>query len=375
MSDLREDIRTLTESGLHPARTIRASLADTGKDAVGCFPIYTPEEIVYAGGFLPVGMWGGRTEITLADAYLQGFCCPIMKANLEYGLNGTYRFLKAVLIPTLCDTLKCVCENWKSAVPSIPMIGVAYPQARWTKAGKDYLISEYKRVRSDLEKATGRLIADAMVEEAFRLYEGYRASMREFTEAAKRHPVTIDAKTRHLLIKAGYFMDKARYTPIIRRITEGLNLAPAERFQGIRAIAVGLIGEPFEVLDILSENGIAIVNDDLAQESRQFRTPARAEGDVWERMAGLILDRKGCAFLCERKKTKGPMLIDMARRDEARAVIVMMMKFCDPEEFDYPIYKAQLEREGIPHLLLEVEQRPDSFEQLRTRIQSFAEML
>jgi benzoyl-CoA reductase/2-hydroxyglutaryl-CoA dehydratase subunit BcrC/BadD/HgdB len=294
---------------------------------------------------------------------------------LEYGLNGTYGFLKAVLIPTLCDTLKCVCENWKCAVPGIPMIGVSYPQARWTKAGKDYLISEYKRVRSDLEKATGRLIADAMVEEAFRLYEAYRASMREFTEAAKRHPVTIDAKTRHLIIKAGYFMDKARYTPIIRRITEGLNLAPAEPFQGIRAIVTGLVGEPCEVLDILRENGIAIADDDLAQESRQFRTPAREEGDVWERMAGLILDRKGCAFLCERKKTKGRMLIDMARRDEARAVIVMMMKFCDPEEFDYPIYKAQLEREGIPHLFLEVEQRLDSFEQLRTRIQSFAEML
>jgi benzoyl-CoA reductase/2-hydroxyglutaryl-CoA dehydratase subunit BcrC/BadD/HgdB len=375
MSDLREDIKTLTENGLHPARTIRASLADTGKDAVGCFPIYTPEEIVYAGGFLPVGMWGGRTEIKRADAYLQGFCCPIMKANMEYALDGTYGFLKAVLIPTLCDTLKCVCENWKSAVPGIPMIGVAYPQARWTKAGMDYLISEYKRVRADLEKATGRLIADAMVEEAFQLYEAYRASMREFAEAAKRHPVTIDAKTRHLIIKAGYYMDKARYTPIIRRITERLNLAPAESFQGIRAVVTGLVGEPFEVLDIMRENGIAVVSDDLAQEGRQFRTPARAGGDVWERMAGLIIDRKGCAFLCERKKTKGQMLIDMARRDKAQAVIIMMMKFCDPEEFDYPIYKVQLEREGIPHLLLEVEQRLDSFEQLRTRIQSFAEML
>jgi len=52
-----------------------------------------------------------------------------------------------------------------------------------------------------------------------------------------------------------------------------------------------------------------------------------------------------------------------------------MMKFCDPEEFDYPVYKAQLEAAGIPILYLEVDQQMESFEQIRTRIQSFAEMV
>ena len=52
-----------------------------------------------------------------------------------------------------------------------------------------------------------------------------------------------------------------------------------------------------------------------------------------------------------------------------------MMKFCDPEEFDYPIYKKELDDAGIPILYLEVDQQIDSFEQLRTRIQSYAEMI
>ena len=69
------------------------------------------------------------------------------------------------------------------------------------------------------------------------------------------------------------------------------------------------------------------------------------------------------------------MLIDMVKETGADAVVVCMMKFCDPEEFDYPIYKAQLEEAGIPMLYLELDQQIESFEQIRTRIQSFAEMV
>ena len=55
--------------------------------------------------------------------------------------------------------------------------------------------------------------------------------------------------------------------------------------------------------------------------------------------------------------------------------MIFMMKFCDPEEFDYPIYKKELEAAGIPMLYLEIDQQIDSFEQIRTRVQSFTEML
>ncbi|MFR4807757.1 MAG: 2-hydroxyacyl-CoA dehydratase [Peptostreptococcus anaerobius] len=44
------------------------------------------------------------------------------------------------------------------------------------------------------------------------------------------------------------------------------------------------------------------------------------------------------------------------------------MKFCDPEEYDYPIFKKDMEEDGLPHLLIEIEQGTTSIEQLRTRI-------
>ena len=92
-------------------------------------------------------------------------------------------------------------------------------------------------------------------------------------------------------------------------------------------------------------------------------------------MAWRIVDQRGCPFLYEKEKTRGQMLIDQVKNYHADAVVTLLMKFCDPDEFDYPIYKAELEKAKIPHLYLEVEQQMDSFGQIGTRIQSFAEML
>ena len=250
----KNTIKKLEEKALNPGKTIAESMKETGKDAVGCFPIHTPEEIVYAAGCLPVGMWGGKTEIKLADKYLQGFCCSIMRSNIEYAMKGTYDMLKAVIIPTFCDTLKCIVENMKIAVPNVPTIGMAYPQHRDLRVGVEFMVSEVKRVKDELEVILKKIITDDAVEKAFEVYEEYRKTMREFTEVASEHPEIIGAKTRHLIIKAGQYMDKAVYTKDVKEIIEGLKAEGPSTFKGTKVVVTGLLSEPVEVLEIFEQN-------------------------------------------------------------------------------------------------------------------------
>ena len=140
-------------------------------------------------------------------------------------------------------------------------------------------------------------------------------------------------------------------------------------------VITGLMAEPEAFLDIFTDYGYTFAADDLAHESRQFRVPARAEGSAIEKMAYRIIDLKGCTFFYEQNKSRLQILIDTVKRHKADAVIVCMMKFCDPDEFDYPIIKKELEEAGIPTLYVEIEQQMDTVEQLRTRLQSFAEMI
>lgn len=373
-NQITEIIADLEDAARHPNKTVRTSMENTGKRAVGFFPYYMPEEIIYAAGMLPVGLFGGQTEIKLADRYLQSFCCSIMRENLEQGIRGMYDFLDAVMIPTYCDTLKCVCENWKVAVPNIPLLPIVYPQNRKTDAGMRYMISEFERVKKELEKISGTEITEDKLAESLQIYEDYRKTMRQFTALAGDYPVTFNARTRHLIIKAAYFMDKKHYAERMKMLIKELQLLPCENPHGIKVVATGILTEPEIVLELFVENNIAIAADDLAQESRQFRTCTDKGETVFEKMAYRIAGQK-CSLLYDEAKTRGRLLIDLVKESKADGVVISMMKFCDPEEFDYPIYKKELEAANIPMLYLEIEQRIDSVEQMRTRIQSFAEML
>lgn len=71
---------------------------------------------------------GGRTELKLAKSYLPAFACPIMQANMELGLKGAYQGISAVIIPTMCDTLRCMTQNWRFGMKDIPMIPLCIPR-------------------------------------------------------------------------------------------------------------------------------------------------------------------------------------------------------------------------------------------------------
>lgn len=370
--DIIDELKAIAQA---PNLSVAKIKKESGKKVFGCFPIYTPEEIVYAAGAIPVGMWGGSTELSLVDKYLQAFCCSIMRSNMEYGMKGTYNILEGIMLPTFCDTLKCICENWKVAVPQLPILPIVYPQHRRIEAGLTYLKDELERVRGEIGSLLEVTITDEALENAFEVYEDYRSTMRTFVQMASEHPGIMDAATRHLIIKAGWFMDKKDYTAKIKQVITELKALERDNFKGTRVVATGLLAEPLEILSLLKKYDIAIVADDLAQESRQYRVPSRQEGSAIEKIAYRTVDQRGCTFLYEEEKSRGQMLIDMVKANKADAAIVFMMKFCDPEEFDYPVYKVELEAAGIPILYLEIEQQMDAFGQMETRIQSFAEML
>lgn len=374
MADLKNMIAQLEQVALEPAKAV-AGIKSEGKKVVGMFPLYLPEEIVYAAGMIPVGMWGGQTEIKLADRYLQSFCCSIIRADLEMGMRGTYNMLDGVIMATYCDTLKCVCEDWKVAVPQIPFIPMVYPQNRNIQPAIEYMKAEFSRVQAELEKIAGTTVTEEKLEAAWEVYEAYRAACRKFVKLVEKMPKTLNAKTRHLILKASWFMDKKVYTEKLNAIMEAIEAAPAEEFNGTKVVVEGIMTEPLALLDAFVENNVCIIADDLAHESRQFRTAGRTEGTVYERMAYRIADAKGDALLYEEMKTKGQFLIDLVKDSKADGVVVCMMKFCDPEEYDYPIFKVELEEAKVPMLYMEIEQKMDSVEPLKTRIQSFAEML
>ncbi len=367
---LNEYIGSLCEAAEHPAQTVRKSSEKTGKRVVGWVEPYAPEEIIYAAGCIPVGLWGGETEIMKARTYLPPFACSIMQSVMEFETNGTYDVLSAVLIPANCDTLKCFGQKWKAKCPVIPFV---HPQNRQTTAAVDFLRSEYDLIRMKLEGILEVSITDEKLSDAIILYNDYRSAMREFTSVAAQYPELITPIVRHKMIKASFFMDKAEYLAIIRRVTELLRLRKPQDWNGKKVVVTGLTLEPTAVLEIFEQFDLTVVADDLAQESRQFRTDVPYYGDPLKSLAKQWQNHSACSLAYDPYKGRIRHIMDLVKQNDADGVIIALMKFCDPEEYDVPIIMEACQKAGIPYLTIEIDQQATAYEQIRTRIQGFTE--
>ncbi len=62
-------------------------------------------------------------------------------------------------------------------------------------------------------------------------------------------------------------------------------------------------------------------------------------------------------MLYDPEKNVVVLIADMVKNTGADGVVYLLTKFCDPEEFDAPIVKKFLDREGIPSIIIEIDQQ------------------
>lgn len=375
MRTAKEIINEFKAIADNPRKAMDDYKKETGKGAVGIMPVYCPEEIVHAAGYLPIGMWGAqKKQISKARTYLPPFACSIMQSVMELQLEGVYDDLEAVIFSVPCDTLKCMSQKWNRPVPAIVF---THPQNR--KIAKDaanvFAREEFNIVKEKLEDILDVHISNKAIKNSIAVYNENRAACREFSDVAAEYAAVVTPSDRHAVIKARWFMEKSRHTALVKELIAALKAEPAPEFKGKKIIVTGIQVEPYDVLDIFQENGFAIVADDLAQETRNFRQDVPDDDDALMALARAWNEFDGCSLATDANKPKGQMIIDAVKKYGADAVVVCMMKFCDPEEFDYPILLQEFEAAGVKNLFIEVDQESTAFEQVKTRIQTFAEIL
>lgn len=367
----KELFAQLQEIASNPKKQLDKYLAE-GKKVVLTAPVYTPDEIIHAMGLVPMGAWGADIELNEAKRYFPAFICSIMQSIVELGMQGVYDGVSAIVIPSLCDSLKVIGQNWKYAVPSIPFIPMTYPQNRKPEYGVAYTKAGYERVVKDLEAATGLTFDAGKLNDSIKVYNEHNAVMRELAEVIAAHP-EVSAAERSAAFKSAFFMTKEEHTALVKELIAALKAdAPATAKKKI--YTSGILADAPELLKIFDDNDLQIVCDDVAAESRQYRTDAKAEGDAMQNLAEKFAAMDNCSVLYDVEKKRVYKIADEAAAAGA-GVIVVLTKFCDPEEFDYPLIKKACDAKDVPVLLIEVDRQMENFEQARTMVETFKELL
>lgn len=362
-------------------KTMLAKYKAQGKKAIGVLPYYVPEELVYAAGMVPMGVWGcnGKQEIRSKE-YCASFYCTIAQQSLEMLLDGTLDGLSGIITPVLCDTLRPMSQNFKVAMKDkMPVIFLAHPQVRQTAAGKQFTYDAYNEVKGHLEEICGHEITNDAILDAIKVYNKSRAARREFCKLANAHPDLIPASVRAAILRAAYFMLKDEYTAKLEELNKELAAAPAGKFDGHKVVVSGIIYNMPGILKAMDDNKLAVAADDCAYESRSFAVDAPEDLDNGlQALAVQFAKQKNDVLLYDpefAKNARAEHVCQLVKDSGAEGVVVFMMQFCDPEEMEYPDLKKALDAHHIPHVKIGVDQMTRDFGQAQTALEAFAESL
>ena len=177
------------------------------------------------------------------------------------------------------------------------------------------------------------------------------------------------------VINAGYYELKEEHLAQVKALNAELAKLPESTAGFNKIVLSGIYEDIPSIVEILDANKYAVVADDLAKESRAFSREVPEAGCAIEALADGWCNLKEDPELFDPKKAHLAALVEKAKESGARGVVILLAKFCDPEEFEAPLATKALREAGIPVVTIEVDQSTESYEQARTQLETFKELL
>lgn len=373
MTAIDTQLAAFAKAAENPREVLEQHIA-AGKRVIGVGPYHIPEELVHAAGAVPFGVWGRVGTAKDAKKYFPPFYCSICQMTLEMGMDGTLSQLSALMTTGLCDTLRAASQNYKVGM-GIPQIYVSQPQNRTSAAGRQYAIASYTEVKRKVEEAAGNVVTPEALAASIKLFNEWRAAMREFVKLAGAHPAEVSIANRLAVINAGYYLEKETHLAMVKDLNTALAALPQSTDGKKKIVLSGIYEDIPAITEILEANGFAVVADDLAKESRAFAMEVSEEGDGIEALADAYCALTGDSVLYDPKKTHVSKVVDLAKESGADGVVLLLAKFCDPEEFDAPVLVKACKDASVPVVSIEIDQQTESYEQARTQLETFAELI
>jgi benzoyl-CoA reductase/2-hydroxyglutaryl-CoA dehydratase subunit BcrC/BadD/HgdB len=350
--------------------TIEAYQAQGGRIAA-VFPIHYPRGLFRAFNLLPVEVWGPpAVDPGLGAAHIQSYVCSIVRNGLAFLLSGGLDVADVIVVPHACDSLQGLGSILLDFLhPHAAVLPLYLPRGR-RDADLDFLAGELRAAHRQLEAATGRAPMPQALSDAIHREEAADAHLAELY----RHRPHLELSNTgfYRLVRSREYLPAETFSDLAQGAlahADGSDPHPA-----VPILLSGIVPEPMALLDALTELGARVAGDDLAACGRRLY-PAGRSGEPFRRMAQRILHAPPDPMRGSPIEDRAHYLLDLAGRTGARGVIFYEVKFCEPELFDLPLLRQELQQSGIPSVIVETDLNDPLSQQVLTRIGAFLEML
>jgi len=379
---IKEDLCTRFKRIIaEPDLEIKRVQAENPAPVIGHLPTDVPEELIHASGAYPYGLvayegvWANR-----ADAHLQTWACSLARCSFGMSLAGKLDYLSGLIIPHICDTTRMISGIWKQNRPYGFMENYELPRQVDRPSARSYLIGELERLKSSLELFMGRSIADEELNRSISLYNQSRSLLRKLYRLHEHRPDLITNLDVFNAIKSSMLIPKELHNLMVSDLIRAVEQEARENNSDdaacrVRVVLTGKVWEPPAVIEILDKSGVVCVADDLCTGYRYIANDVAESGDPLEALADRQLKRPPSPCFVNRKQDRLEYLVQKVKESNAAGVIFLHLKFCETENYDYPLLRDALFAANIPNIRIETEIGNVSQGQISTRIEAFVEML
>ena len=352
----------------------------TGGLVIGSFPMNFPGEMVHAAGALPMIIQESEEQITVGHGLLFPFYCGYTRSAVDQAAKGDLSILDAIMFGDHCVQLLGAADAVRMSLPRTRVIFFQLISSMcdpWTfgRARESFM-----ELRNELEDFLGRPVDDAALKESIGLFNRNRQLIRRIYEMRTAGLTSITARQMQYIVKSSMVMDKAEHNALLEELVAGMEASVPIRSRTLRVHLSGHFCQAPkpEILDMIEDCGAIVVGDDLYHGFRYISTDVDDGGDPMDALAKWYMDRNTgvpCPTRVQNNVDWDGYLLDAMRKEKADGLIVLMAKFCEPHMYYYPEVKQAFETHDVPHLLIETEHESMALEALKTRVETFLEVV
>jgi benzoyl-CoA reductase/2-hydroxyglutaryl-CoA dehydratase subunit BcrC/BadD/HgdB len=332
-------------------------------------------EVIHAAGFLPVRLMGEAGPVQKADYIVPTFICPYLRRVVENGLRGDYDFLHGVVQGYTCDVSCGLINIWQENMGGVIAHTVPLPYNN-NPEGEKYFRAAMQELVDKLCSRGGVFSEDTLTR-SLDLYRDIRTCLADIYRMRSEERHCLSASDLLSIVQAGFVTSPNVYLEMLRQLLSHFPEADHDVHStsgGVPILVSGSVVESPRMMAVIEESGARVVADDLCTGWRLFQ-PVDGQGDdPWGRLWHRHIHRFPCPTR-SRVQQRATLLKELAGLSGARGIVFLFQKYCTPHLADYPHLKQELGLSGLPSLVIEMEESSNTEGQLRTRLESFVEML
>lgn len=349
---------------------------EKGGKVLGYACVSTPVEIIEAAGILPYRIKAfGHSDTELGDSYLARFNCRFCRSCLQLGLDGAYDFLDGLIETNGCDHLRGMFENWQYAKKYDFFHYLKVPHFV-RQDSLEYFTEELSLLKLAVEEHFGVEISDDAIREAIGTLNQVQAKLRELYDLREEERPRLSGAEALQVICTGSSMRAVDFLSLLDRLVEEKSRGPALACRA-RFILMGSATDEVDLVAEIEDQGGLVVADALCYGSRSFwGREGEKEEEPIRYLAEKYLGNLFCPRMFTEYERRRDFILERASRARVDGAIIIYNKFCDLHGVEAVSLRADLEKSGIPVLVLEKDYgSPADSGRIKTRVQAFLERI